>query len=116
MDVNIKPVSGCTEVVLGVLTLGVYPLAAWINQRGWPRSVDEQGLVTRGGTRIAWNDFSRITKVVTNINRGAVRTEHFELAYPRGKVVVAPYRLEQGAQVLDYVLQHLPEQAKTPQQ
>ena len=116
MEIKIKPLSGCVQILLGILTLGMAPLMAWLNERHWPKLADEQGRVTRGGTRIAWNEFTKITKVITNINRGAATTEHYELRYAKGKVVVAVYRLENGPQVFEYIWQHLPEQAKEPQQ
>ena len=112
MEIKVKPVSGCLNIILTVFTLGVYPLAAWLTARNWPRSVNEQGLVTRGGKKVAWKDVTKITKVVTNINRGAARTEHFELLHAGGKVIVPEYRLENGAQVMEYIWQRLPDQAK----
>lgn len=115
MEIKIKPVSGCLNIALTILTLGVYPLAAWLNQRNWPRSIDEQGLVTRGGKRILWKDFTKFTKVLTKISSGAVRTEHFELFHPGGRVVVAEYRLVDGSQVLDFIWNHLPEPVKQSQ-
>ena len=115
MEIKIKPIPGCMQIFLAVFTLGVAPLMQWLSERNWPKSVDEQGLVTRGGTRIAWDEFTRITKVITNIGRTGATTEHYELRYPRGKVVVAEYRLENGRQVFDYLWQHLPEQAKRAQ-
>lgn len=113
MEVKIVAVSGCLRVFLGVMTLGVAPLMAWINERNWPNLIDQQGLVTRGGTRIGWNEFTKITKVFTKV--GGTETEHFELASPKGKVVVATYRLVNGEQVLNYIWQRLPERAKQAQ-
>jgi hypothetical protein len=112
MQVKVVPVNGCANVFLSLVTLGVYPLMAWLNLRGWPQAVDEQGLVTRAGTKIAWNEFTKITKVITRIGRTSATTTHYELQSPKGKVVVAPYRLKDGDKVFDYVWQHLPEQAK----
>ena len=115
MDVKIIPVSGCIQIFLGVFTLGVAPLAGWLSQRTWPQSVDEQGLTTRGGTRIAWDEFTNVTKVITRIGRTSTKTEHYELSGSKGKVVVAPYRLESGAQVFDYIWRRLPQGVKEPQ-
>jgi len=113
MDVKIIPISGCLQVVLAVLTLGVAPLAQWIVQRGWPKTLDEQGLVTRGGKRIAWSEFTKIVRVRTQVTQGSSSTvEHFDLHSPKGKVSVAAYRLENGDAVLDYIWQRLPEAAK----
>src|SRR5215208_5565649 len=114
MDVKIIPVSGCIQIFLGVFTLGVAPLAGWLSQRTWPKSVDEQGLTTRVGTRIAWDEFTKMTKVITRIGRTSNKTEHYELSGSQGKVVVAPYRLENGTQVFDYIWRRLPERIKEP--
>ena len=108
MEVKIKPLPGCLQIVLAVLTLGVAPLMAWLNQRQWPKLVDDQGLVSRGGSRIAWAEFTKITRVITNIGRSGGKTEHYELRYPKGKIVVAEYRLVDGEQVFDYIWQRLP--------
>ena len=116
MEIKIIPVSGCIQIFLGVFTLGVAPLAGWLSERRWPQSVDEQGLTTRGGTRIAWNEFTKVTKVITRIGRTSNKTEHYELSGSKGKVVVAPYRLEKGSQVFDYIWRRLPERIKEPQQ
>jgi hypothetical protein len=115
MEVKIIPVSGCIQIFLGVFTLGVAPLAGWMSQRTWPKSVDEQGLTTRGGTQIAWDDFTKVTKVVTRIGRTSATTEHYELRGSQGKVVLAPYRLENGTQVFDYIWRQLPAQVREPQ-
>ncbi len=114
MDVKIKPLSCCMKVTLGVLTLGLMPLFLWLNSRHWPKHVDEKGLVTYNDTQVDWNAFTKITKVITR-QGSATLSEHYELKYPKGKVVVAPYRLENGDQVMDYIWQHLPEQVRQPQ-
>lgn len=110
MEVKIIPVPGCVQIFLGVLTLGVSSFANWVIERQWPKFIDEYGLTTRSGIRIAWNEFYSIKKVITRVGRTNTRTEHFELSFPKGKVVVAPYRLVNGTQVLDYILQRLPHQ------
>lgn len=115
MEVKIKPIPGCMNIVLAILTLGIYPLAGWITTRSWPKSVDEQGLVTRGGARIAWNEFTKVTKVITKVGGSGPGVVHYELSHAKGKVVVADYRLENGEQVFNYVWNHLPEQAKKAQ-
>jgi hypothetical protein len=97
-------------VVLGVFTLGVAPLAIKMKERSWPRLVDEQGLVTRSGSRIAWEEFTRAVKVVTNV-QGTV-TERYDLTSPKGVVSIVPHRLQDGMEVLEYAWERLPEEAK----
>jgi hypothetical protein len=100
-------------VFLAVFTLGVAPLGQWINERSWPKQVDDQGLLTRGGTRIAWSEFTRAVKVITRVNSGTI--ERYDLHSPQGKVVVAAYRLEDGDAVMNYIWQRLPDAAKYKQ-
>lgn len=115
MEVKIIPISGCVQVILAVFTLGIAPLAKWLGERNWPKFVDEQGLVTRGENRIPWNEFTKVTKVVTRIGNTSGTTEHYELRHPKGKVIVAEYRLVNGNQIMNYIWQRLPEQAKKAQ-
>ncbi len=112
MEIKIKPLSGCMRIFLGVMTLGVAPLLARLNERNWPQAVDDQGLITRGGARIGWQDFTKVTKVITRLNNSGSGFVHYELKHPTGKVVIAPYRLEDGDRVWDYIWQRVPEQAK----
>lgn len=114
MDVKVKKISGCVLVFLACATLGVSAIAQWILQRSWPRKVDDEGLETRGGKRIAWNEFTKSVRVFTHVSRtSSAGTVHFELFSPKGRVIVAPYRLEDGDAVLNYIWQRLPETAKT---
>lgn len=115
MDVKIKPLSGCMKITLGVLTLGLAPFFLWLNSRNWPKHIDEKGLVTHNDKLHEWFSFTKIIKVITRGKGGSVLSEHYELKHPNGKVIVAPYRLENGDQVLDYIWQHLPEQVRQPQ-
>lgn len=111
MEVKIIRLNGCMNLMLAVLTLGVFPLAYLIQTRSWPKLVDESGLTTRGGTYILWREFTKITKVTMCVTRGSSSTvEHYELRSPKGKVIVAVYRLVNGPQVFEYITSHLPQQ------
>ena len=113
MDIKIRPLGGCMQVFLAVMTLGVAPLAIWLGERNWPKRVDEQGLETRGGKRIAWNEFTKVTRVITQVTRGSSSgVESFQLDSKQGKVSLVVYRLENGEQVFDYIWRHLPDAAK----
>lgn len=113
MDVKIRPISGYLTVFLTVTTLGVVPLAKWMSERSWPKQVDDQGLVTRSGTRIAWGEFTKVVKVITTVASKTIA--RFDLFSPQGKVVVAAYRLEDGDALLNYIWRRLPDTAKHKQ-
>jgi hypothetical protein len=114
MEVKKIPLSGCMQIILAVFSLGIGPLMISMQERSWPQLVDEQGLVTRGGKRIAWNEFTKATKVITRIGSSDGTTVHYELRYPQGKVIVMVHRLQNGQQVADYILNRLPESAFQP--
>lgn len=107
MDIQVKPLPGCNSVFLGVLSLGIAPLIIKIQERRWPASVDEQGLTTKSGKQIAWQDFTKAVKVIQNTQ--GTMTERYDLHYADGVVPIVVYRLENGPRVLDYILEHLPE-------
>jgi hypothetical protein len=111
MEVRIIPLGGCLNVFLGVVTLGVAPLSKVIVERSWPKTLDEQGVVTRGGKRIAWNEFTKVVKVITHMR--TITTERYELRSPKGKVTIVPYRLVDGQAVWQYAQKHLPDAAKS---
>lgn len=109
MQVKVIPMSGCMMFFLGVLTLGIAPLAIKLKERSWPKEVDEEGLVTRAGVRIPWGEFTQATRVISNV-RGTV-TERYDLVWPGGKVSIVPSRLEESSKVLQYIWDRLPDRA-----
>jgi len=112
MEVRLIPLSGCLNVSLGVMTLGIAPLAVWLNTRSWPQTLDEQGVVTRGGKRIPWSAFTKAVKVITRIPDTGVTVERYDLHSPQGVVRVALDRIENKDAVWAYIWERLPEQAK----
>ena len=112
MDIKIVPLSRGLMVVLGVCTLGIAPLAIRMKEKHWPKSVDESGLITRGGKRYAWGDFTKVLKVITNVS-GTV-TERYDLRASSGTVGIFPGRIQNAQQVMDYIWRRLPEEAKAP--
>ena len=110
MDVKTIPLNGCLMLILGIFTLGVAPLGIKLKERNWPKLMDEQGLVTRGGKRFAWDEFTRMEKVVTRVQNTWV--ERYDLHSPKGKVAVVVYRLQNGPEVLAYIQQRLPDKIK----
>ncbi len=116
MEVERKPMSGCMKVFvnifLGIASVGIIPIVKWANDRKWPKSLDEQGLVTHGGKRIAWNEFTKVIEVIA-LNKATKETlVHHELVSRKGKVPLDTDALVNGQQVSDYIFQHLPAEAK----
>jgi hypothetical protein len=110
LDVKPIPLNGCLMLVLGICTLGIAPLGIKLKERSWPMLLDEEGLVTRGGNRIAWDEFTKIEKVVTRVQGTWV--ERYDLHSPKGKVSVVVYRLQDGPEILEMIWQRLPDKIK----
>ena len=113
MEVKVNPMPGCLMLILGIFTLGIAPIAIKLKERGWPKSLDEHGLITRAGKRIEWSEFTKFEKVITNV-QGTI-TERYDIHSSKGTVAVVVYRLQEGQQVLEYIWQHLPETIKAEQ-
>ncbi len=111
MEVRVAPMSGCMMLFLGVFTLGIAPISIKLKERNWPKRVDEQGLLTRSGKQIAWNEFTKIEKVITRV-QGTI-TERYDLHSPKGTVSIVVHRLVDGDKVLQYIWEQLPEHVKT---
>ncbi len=111
MNVQIKGSTTYLMVFLGVLTLGVGPLFVWLQQRNWPRRMDESGITTRSGKQIPWGAFTRMTYSRTRMAAG-YEVERYDLYGPRIHVTVPTERLVDGQQVVAYLMNHLPEQVK----
>ncbi len=114
MEVKVIPMPGCLMLVLGIFTLGIAPILIKLKERSWPKLLDEKGLVTRGGKRIEWIEFTKFERVITRVQ--GTTTERFDLLSPQGTVSVVVYRLQEGAQVLEYISQHLPDYARGVQE
>lgn len=114
MDVRTKPLSKSVMFLLGVFTLGAAPIAIKLTERKWPKLVDEDGLVTRAGKRIRWDEFTKIVKVVTR--SGPVITERYELRSSNGRVQFVAHRVENSEAVFQYIWDHLPPETKTSDQ
>jgi hypothetical protein len=110
IDVQLRPgVHGCITVPLGCLTLGLMPLLQHLGERHFIRQMDEQGVVTRGGTRIAWDEFKHVRRVVSkmgNSSAGSMSDEYI-LDSPRGRVSLPLWRTSNAQEVRDYALAHV---------
>jgi len=111
MDVQTKGSTTCLMVFLGVLTLGVGPLLVWMQQRNWPRRVDEGGITTRSGKHVPWQSFTHMTYSRTRIQAG-YEVERYDLYGPKIHVIVPTERLVDGPQVVETIFRYLPERVK----
>ena len=111
VDVQLRPgVSGCITVPLGCMTLGLFPLLRKMGERHFIRRMDEDGVETRGGTRIRWDEFRHVQRVASRMGSGSggSLSDEYLLDSPRGRVSLPLWRTVNGEEARDYLFAHLP--------
>ena len=89
------------------MTLGVFPLLVSLGERHFIRQMDEAGVVTRGGRRIAWNEFTGIVQSKGQMN-STVLSDEYLLKSSKGKASLPTWRAENAAEAKAFLFQHLP--------
>jgi len=78
-----------------------------MGERHFIRQMDDAGIVTRGGRRIAWNEFTRIVQSRGKM-QGAVLSDEYILHSSKGKVSLPTWRTENAEAAKAFMLQRLP--------
>lgn len=108
MEVELKPgVPGCVFLPLAVISLGLVPLAMRLGERHFIARMDDDGFVTRGGTRIAWREVTGVQRVVGKV-KGVALSDEFQLRTARGKASLPVWRARNGEEAMNYLLARLP--------
>jgi hypothetical protein len=115
IEVALRPgVPGCVTMPLGCLTLGLVPFLMRRNEGHFARRMDELGVETRSGKRIAWSEFSSIKRVKGGSGMPgqgrltAVYSDEYILESPRGRVSVPLWRAVNANEVGEFTLAHVP--------
>ncbi|MBN8613038.1 MAG: hypothetical protein J0L92_20775 [Deltaproteobacteria bacterium] len=77
--------------VAGIGSFGILAVVLLLLALPWPRRLDADGIVTRGGTRHAWSDFERVAPL---------RGKSFRLHFRSGRVNVVPTLLDDPSVLL----------------
>jgi hypothetical protein len=91
-----------------ILTLGLYAVLRRSGERHFIRRMDDTGVVTRGGRRIAWSEFTDITHMTGNMGGDGMLSDEYLLKSPRGRVSLPLWRAVNADAARDYLLQRLP--------
>jgi hypothetical protein len=101
------PFHGCLIAFATVFSLGLYPLIRRQAEGRFIRRMDDQGVETRAGTRIAWSEFTSVRRVAANVS-GVRMSEECLLESKRGRVSLALWRIERPDDALAYLSRRLP--------
>jgi hypothetical protein len=108
IEVQLRPgVSGCVTGPLGCLSLGLVPLLIRSGERHMAKQMDDAGIETRGGTRIAWNEFTSVRRVQGRM-KGNTLSDEYILTSPKCRVSVPIWRTINAEEVRAFTLSHVP--------
>ena len=108
MEVKLRPpFHGCLIALVTLATLGMYPLLRRMGERHFIRRMDDAGVETRSGKRIAWSELTGVTHVVGKVE-GVRFSDEYVLNSEKGKVSLPLWRVENANEALEFMLRHLP--------
>ena len=112
MEVRLRRVpNGCIYWPLTLMTLGLFALLKSMGERHFIHQMDEAGVLTRGGTRINWNEFTSIERWQSKMSRSAsapALSDEYLLKSSKGKVSLPLWRTENAQEARDNLFEHLP--------
>jgi hypothetical protein len=126
IEVQLRPgVPGCVTMPLGCLSLGLIPLLMRWGERHFARRMDQVGVETRSGKKIAWSEFTSIKRAqgIVGPGRRVLRvnvsddlysptthamSDEYWLESPQGRVSVPFWRTVNGDDVRAFTLAHMP--------
>jgi hypothetical protein len=86
-------------LLLGLPTLGILSILLWMTTRTWPRTLDDEYLTLRNGTRIPWKECTNVVKQpmgLTQLIFGATTVQVPRISIRRGREVIAWIRKRLG--------------------
>jgi hypothetical protein len=109
IEVQLRPgVHGCISMPLGCLTLGLMPLLVRQGEGHFIRRMDEAGIETRNGKRVAWGEIGRAQRTTSRIGSGGNLSDEILLFFPGGRVSLPLWRTVNAEESLGFLLAHLP--------
>ena len=78
-------------------------------ERHFIQEMDDTGVLTRGGTRISWNEFKALERWQTKMSAyGKPLSDEYLLKSPKGKVSLPLWRTKNAKEARKYLIGHLP--------
>ena len=103
--------SGCIYWPLTLVTFGVFALLKSLGERHFIQQMNETDVVTRGGMRVQWVEFTSIERrrsKMRSASAGALLSDEYLLKSPKRRVSLPLWRTENATEAKDYLFQHLP--------
>ena len=107
-EVDLRPpFHGCLIAFATVFSLGLYPVLRKQAEGRFIRRMDDQGLETRSGQRVAWAELTSVRRVAATMH-GARLSDECLLESKRGRVSLPLWRIDGPDEALAYLSRRLP--------
>jgi len=114
MEVTLRaPLPGCLIALVSVMTLGLYPILRRTAERRFIRRMDDAGIETRGGARIAWRDIDGVRHVIGKVE-GVTRSDEYLIHAGKRTISLPLWRIENAAAARDFLVSRLPPGVRHP--
>lgn len=102
--------SGCIYWPLTLMALDVFALLKSLGERHFIQQMNETDVVTRGGMRVQWVEFTSVKRTFSKMRSSSVGalSDEYLLKSPKGRVSLPLWRTGNASEARDYLFQHLP--------
>ncbi len=116
---EIEPVHnrGCLWLFTAVASLGLAPLIAGRYYRQMPHRLSDEGITLRNGTRIPWSTVTRVAATDIYLGSGLSKRymkTRYVITHAGGNVDLQTDTIRRPDEVVAYILERVPPQARTP--
>ena len=101
------PMNGFLIALVSLMTLGLYPLLRRAGERHFIVGMDDWGIQTRGGRKIAWGEIIDTERVIAQVN-GIQRSDEYVIRSSRAKASLPLWRAENAREARDFFLDRIP--------
>jgi hypothetical protein len=112
MKVELRaPMNGFLIALVTLMTLGLYPLLRRAGERHFIIGMDDAGIRTRGGRKIAWGEIIGTERVVAKVN-GIQMSDEYVIRSARAKASLPLWRAANAREARDFFLDRVPQGAR----
>lgn len=107
-EVDLRPpFHGCLVAFATVFSLGLYPLFRHYAEGRFIRRMDDQGLETRAGKRVAWSELTSARRTAVSMH-GVGLSDEVLLESKRGRVSLPLWRIDRAEEAFAFLSRRLP--------
>ncbi len=110
MDVQLTPRPfGCFIIFLGLISFWIIPLVIRSQEAAYAKRLDDEGISTKGGKRILWNDLKQVKHTRYKMGATGGIIQGYSFITLKGRVGFLSNRIRNFDEVMRYVWLKVPQ-------